>query len=243
MDDTLRPAEDGLPQTGPKGVLSDYRRFEQVQKQEADHEKQEQLAQMQREAVTCRSALDEEKQTAKSELPSDEAFLRDYKARRMGELKEQASKGPAGQRRYFGNLLEIRGDKFADVIDNAPSNVFVIIHIYDEFLAACRSLNKALTKLAKMYPTAKFCRVQAEHVQVSDAFKKDGLPALLVYRNGEMVGNLLKVSDDLGTEFEVEDVETFLQDKDCLPEAAKQLSSIPRKLTGGVPGEDNDRES
>ena len=159
------------------------------------------------------SQLDEEKQTAKSELPSDEAFLRDYKARRMGELKEQASKGPAGQRctcthtytrtythtrthartpahthtqahtthtqahthehththtsthtsththmhrhkhthvspflglscqwpclchvhrRYFGNLLEIRGDKFADVIDNAPSDVFVIIHIYDE---------------------------------------------------------------------------------------------------------------
>ena len=48
-----------LPQTGPKGVLSDYRRFEQVQKQEADHEKQEQLAQMQREAVTCRSAVSE----------------------------------------------------------------------------------------------------------------------------------------------------------------------------------------
>lgn len=34
-----------------------------------------------------------------------------------------------------------------------------------------------------------------------------------------------------------------LLSKDCLPEAAKQLSSIPRKLTGGVPGEDNDRES
>lgn len=48
-----------LPQTGPKGVLSDYRRFEQVQKQEADHEKQEQLEQIQREAVTCRSAVSE----------------------------------------------------------------------------------------------------------------------------------------------------------------------------------------
>lgn len=39
--------------------MSDYRRFEQVQKQEADHEKQEQLAQVQREAVTCRSAVSE----------------------------------------------------------------------------------------------------------------------------------------------------------------------------------------
>ena len=42
--------------------------------------------------------------------------------------------------------------------------------------------------------------------------KRDGLPALLVYQNGEMVGNLLKVTDDLGVEFEMEDVETFLQE-------------------------------
>ena len=54
--------------------------------------------------------------------------------------------------------------------------------------------------------------------------KRDGLPALLVYQNGEMVGNLLKVTDDLGVEFEMEDVETFLQEWAMLVEA---LSIVP----------------
>lgn len=31
--------------------------------------------------------------------------------------------------------------------------------------------------------------------------------------------------------------------KNCLPEAAKQLASIPRKLTGGTPGENSDDDS
>lgn len=35
-------------------------------------------------------------------------------------------------RKIFGNLTEIRGDKYASTIDSAPSNVFLIIHIYDE---------------------------------------------------------------------------------------------------------------
>lgn len=47
------------PQTGPKGVLSDFRRFEQVQKQEAAQEKQDRQEQIQREAVTCQSAVSE----------------------------------------------------------------------------------------------------------------------------------------------------------------------------------------
>ena len=35
-------------------------------------------------------------------------------------------------RRMFGNLTELRGDKYAVAIDSAPPDVFVIIHIYDE---------------------------------------------------------------------------------------------------------------
>ena len=46
-----------VQQTGPKGVLSDYKRFEQVHKQEAAQEKQKHLKKMQQQAVTCQSAV------------------------------------------------------------------------------------------------------------------------------------------------------------------------------------------
>ena len=41
---------------------------------------------------------------------------------------------------------------------------------------------------------------------------ENGLPAVLVYRGGELVGNLLRVTDHLGKEFTPEDVEGFLQE-------------------------------
>ena len=41
---------------------------------------------------------------------------------------------------------------------------------------------------------------------------KNGLPAVLVYRKGELLGNLLRVTDHLGQEFTEGDVEGFLQE-------------------------------
>ena len=35
-------------------------------------------------------------------------------------------------RKRFGNLVEVRGDKYAMLIDNSPPGVILIIHIYSE---------------------------------------------------------------------------------------------------------------
>lgn len=35
-------------------------------------------------------------------------------------------------RKIYGNLTEVRGDKFASAIDSTPPDTFVIIHIYDD---------------------------------------------------------------------------------------------------------------
>ena len=32
----------------------------------------------------------------------------------------------------FGNLVEVRGDRYANIIDSAPPQTFIIMHIYDE---------------------------------------------------------------------------------------------------------------
>ena len=38
-------------------------------------------------------------------------------------------------RQRFGNLVEVRGDQYATIIDAAPKEIFVVIHIYDEVCA------------------------------------------------------------------------------------------------------------
>jgi hypothetical protein len=44
-----------------------------------------------------------------------------------------------------------------------------------------------------------------------------GCPALLIYKNTELIGNFVKMSDEFGTEFCTSDVENFLIEQGFLP--------------------------
>lgn len=58
---------------------------------------------------------------------------------------------------------------------------------------------------------------------LSKHFKKEGVPALLVYKAAQVIGNFVHVTDYLGVDFYASDVEAFLiehgmlTDKNCVP--------------------------
>lgn len=58
---------------------------------------------------------------------------------------------------------------------------------------------------------------------MTSKFKSAGVPALLIYKAGNLIGNFVKLTDDLGVEFSTEDVQDFLvehgmlEDKSCKP--------------------------
>lgn len=230
------PVKDGLPQTGPKGVLTDFYRTQQDRKRKVVLEEKRRRELIEKHTATVQSKSDEDRERERSgkDDPDSRAilnlaraleegaldqdpFVRQYRARRMEEMKAQAKLG--SQRVMFGNLIEIRGSRFDNIVETAPPQTFVVIHIYDEMVAGCQLLNKCLTKLAKQFPTAKFCRVQSYQLNdhLSPEFLKTALPALLVYQGGQLVGNLLRVSETLKDDFTAEDVEIYLQEHNCLP--------------------------
>lgn len=63
---------------------------------------------------------------------------------------------------------------------------------------------------------------------LSKHFKKEGVPALLVYKAGQVIGNFVHVTHYLGTDFYASEVETFLiehgmlTDKNCVPTIISQ---------------------
>lgn len=236
------PVSDGLPQTGPKGVLTDYYRKMEEDKQAEilATEKRKQLIKQHSATVTAHSEdaaeaaaiVNVAKALEEGSLDKD-PFLQQYRAQRREELKKQASAG--AKRKWFGNLVEVRGDKYASLIDTSPAGVIVIIHIYTDFYEDCVYLNKRLTRLAKLYPTAKFCRVQCDQLGVTQAFRENALPALMVYRDGKMILNHVRVTDDLGTRYEDEDLEEFLQKNNCLPpQSEKEDTNVSGRITGGA---------
>ncbi|XP_015189724.1 PREDICTED: phosducin-like protein [Polistes dominula] len=206
--------------TGPKGVIKDWQRFKQIETEKRAMLEKERLEIIKKASFTCRTDLDEEKAKLEetdpelADLLSDE-FLITYQKQRMKELLEKVHKE---HERHFGELITLEtADAFVDAIDNEDKFVTVIIHIYEDKVYGCKEMNSTLSTLAKEYPSYKFCRISGSVAGLSRSFKEKGVPALLVYKEGQLIGNFVKLNDQLESNFTPTHVETFLVENGILP--------------------------
>lgn len=210
--------------TGPKGVLNDWQMFKQLEIQKRKEQDEEKLALMKKLSLTCQSVL-EEKRERNDELSEDmtelltDDFLEQYRKQRMKEMLSSTSCLPK-----FGKLYHLKnGEEFLEAVDNENKCVTVIVHVYENAVGGCKMMNTCLLQLSEEYLQVKFCKLISSTANMSNQFKSDGVPALLVYKAGQMVGNFVRVTDELGDEFYAGDVENFLiehgmiVDKSCVP--------------------------
>ncbi|KAH7954365.1 hypothetical protein HPB49_018042 [Dermacentor silvarum] len=120
--------------TGPKGVLKDWQRYQQLQNERREEQERERLQLIKKLSLTCRS----------------------------------------------------------------------------EGMPGCEAMNGCLQCLAEEYPQVKFCTVEASAAGMSRHFERKGVPALLVYKNGALIGNFVRLTDEFGDDFFAVDVESFL---------------------------------
>ncbi|KAM6337095.1 roquin-2 isoform 3-T5 [Alca torda] len=220
--------------TGPKGVINDWRRFKQLETEQRQEQRREMERLIKKLSMTCRSHLDEETDKQKQkELQEkingkmtlqeynmihndedDEEFLQRYRKQRMEEMRQQLYSG-----QQFKQVFEITsGESFLDTVDKEHKSTLIMIHIYEDDIPGTESLNGCMICLAAEYPTVKFCRVKSSLIGASARFTNNALPALLVYKAGELIGNFVRITDQLGEDFFAVDLEAFLQECGLLPE-------------------------
>ncbi|TGZ49784.1 Phosducin-like protein [Temnothorax longispinosus] len=203
--------------------LKDWQRYKQLEAEKRESQEKERLQLIKKLSLTCRSTLDEEKEKMNeadpelADLLTDE-FLLEYQRQRMKEMLAKTKK------LYFGKVIDLENtDQFLQAIDEEDKSVIVIVHIYEDNVAGCEAMNGCLISLAEEYPYVKFCRILGSVAGLSKQFKKFGVPTLLAYKNGQVIGNFVHVTDHLGTDFYSSDVEAFLiehgilTDKNCVP--------------------------
>lgn len=67
---------------------------------------------------------------------------------------------------------------------------------------------------------------------LSRRFKQQGVPALLVYKKTQLVGNFVQLTNQLGEDFYASDVESFLiengilNDRNCVPSIISQKNDV-----------------
>ena len=230
--------------TGPKGVINDWREFKRLETENRESQELERKALMTKLSMTCRSHLDDEREKQKDEEfmeqfeELDDEFLKEYRQKRIEEMRKALENVPK-----FGSLISLDKKDFIDAIDKEKPGVKIVVHIYEDKVEACKSMNGCIACLAKEYPTVKFCKMKASDA-LSKKFSVDGVPALLVYKNGEIVGNFIRLSDEFGEDFYATDVESFLQEHGILPE--QDIFAVKDKTTGEIRGplpQDDDDDS
>ena len=185
---------------------------------------------------------DEEKQKDDKFLQEleqiDDDFLRQYRQKRIEEMRRALDETPK-----FGHVVQLDKSSFVNAIDNEKQGVKVIVHVYEDKIEACDAMDGCIKCLAKEYLNIKFCRIKATEARLSKKFSASGVPALLIYKGGEMIGNFIRLSDEFGDDFYATDVESFLQEHGMLP--TTELKVIRDQNTGEIRGilpEDEDSD-
>ncbi|XP_077865163.1 phosducin-like protein [Saccoglossus kowalevskii] len=219
--------------TGPKGVIEDWRQFKQLETENRKEQEKEKEQLANKLALTCRTSAEDDKEQEMLELLEDE-FLQEYRLRRLQEMQEILHSIP-----MFGSVLHLNRATFLDAIDKEKPQVTVIIHIYKNHMDGCDAVNGCMQCLAVEYPRIKFCAIKSTETPVSTNFSEYGLPALLVYKSGGLIGNFVRITNQLGDDFFAGDLENFLQEHGILTRKDEQLPAVIR---GSTNTEDNDSD-
>lgn len=228
--------------TGPKGVIKDWQRFKQLEMEKSVEKENEKLALMKKLCITSKTIAEDAKQSEQDELDAelaelmnDDSILLQFQQQRMREMLQQSGK----HQQLFGAVIPLtNGDEFLNAIDNEDKSVQIIIHIYENKMLACKTMNRCLDELAQTYKNVKFCKIAGLAAGMSANFKVDGIPALLVYKGGHLIGNFIRLADELGgNEFFASDVEGFLIEHAMLPDNS-HVPAIVGQVSNGNDDDD-----
>lgn len=202
----------GKHQTGPKGVVQDWQLYKQLESEQREENERQRIELAKKLSVTTSTAREDEERKLDEELDAEfqelmsEEFLQRFQKERIAEMMKKS-----GHVKKFGQVIDLNScDEFLDAVDKEDESVTVVIHIYDVKYSPCKKVNEYLSIIAADYNTIKFCKINSSVAGMSRNFHANGLPALLVYKGKQLIGNHIRVTDDLTDDFFASDLESFL---------------------------------
>ncbi|MFT6398711.1 MAG: thioredoxin 1 [Bradymonadia bacterium] len=88
-----------------------------------------------------------------------------------------------------GNIIEGNDSNFEELVLN--SDVTTIVDFWATWCVPCKTLNPILEELAAQYDgKIKIVKVNSDQNNVGSNFNIMGLPTLIAFRNGEIVGRM-----------------------------------------------------
>jgi len=189
--------------TGVKGVIRDRDEAVSIENSRKAKEIKELNEKMERSNLGGLTYLEEKA------LDEKEAAKALEEERKYDDIRERHRLRVELRQGEFGYLREVGFSNFVNAIEKERPGVWVVVHLYDNSLERCAQLDLTLGRLAKSNPSVKFIRSKAgalgfaslashtdpeeDEEPVEEPVDTDMLPTVLVYRDGELVHNWVRV--------------------------------------------------
>jgi hypothetical protein len=105
----------------------------------------------------------------------DDIFIKQYKDKRIAEIKE---KDKADK---FGQMREIRYDDYKREVNMASKDCWVVLLLHQEYIEISNILGRILQNQAIKFPHVKFLKIQATNC--IPGMKDKDVPALIIYKD------------------------------------------------------------
>jgi hypothetical protein len=207
--------------TGVKGVLADYKVEQALKAAERDAVKAE------REAALHRIAYGAQRPAGDPSAPpmpmpmgmlqagddsdledeEDALFMEQFRAARLRELQGQAQAVPQPQYKTVDTVDS--SEELLEEVGSCDPRTTVVVHMFEPSISACQLLNRFMEELAVKWPDVRFLRIQASNTNLM--IDRVALPAVSIYRAGDIVTVLAGLVEELGDRFGRDDVEWLLE--------------------------------
>lgn len=202
--------------TGPKGVVQDWLLYKELEKQNRLENEKQTIELAKKMCLTANAEdVDEDLNSEFQELMSEDFLLR-FQKERIAQIM-----AIRGHNKQFGKVILLNSSEdFLDAVDKEEQSITVVIHIFDNKHIGCKKINEFLQIIAADYKSVKFCKINCGVAGMSQNFYANGLPAILVYKGKELVGNHVRLTDELSNDFFPSDLENFLIENNVIIDKA-----------------------
>ena len=151
------------------------------------------------------------------EEDEDDAFLEQYRQKRMAEMNALAKAS------RFGSVYPVQKVDFTREVTEASQNayVFVFLSSSTDGNVESRVLGEIWRELAAKYGDLKFCQIRAD--MCIEGYPERNCPTVLVYKDGDIRRQLVTLMELQGVRTKVEDLERVLVQVGAVKEGDSRL--------------------
>ncbi|ORY60404.1 thioredoxin-like protein [Leucosporidium creatinivorum] len=150
------------------------------------------------------------------DLNKDDALSREvlekYREERMAKMKVQESNKkfgrvyPIGKVDYKREVTEASNEELEGEPEGYGTGVVCVL--YKDHLPECKILMPLLNQLAQLYPSSKFVSIISDHC--IENYPDKNCPTMIIYRKGQMMGQIVGMGSMGGEKAKLVDVERIL---------------------------------